>query len=83
MLAPPPAVKLGERSFGFKITNTWSFALRGLKPMFDALCLVRGAVVTNCLLYDLGVGFNVSELLRHFQCPVSYTPASAVTVCYT
>jgi hypothetical protein len=50
--------------------------------MFDALCLVRGVVVTNCLLYNLGVGFSVSQLLRHFQCPVSYTPAIAVTVCY-
>ena len=54
-----------------------------MKPPFDASCLVRGVVVTNCLLYDLGVGFSVSELLRHFQCPVSYTPAIAVTVCYT
>jgi hypothetical protein len=59
-----------------------SFALLTLKPMFDPLCLVRGVVVTNCLLYDLGVGFSVSELLHQFQCPVSYTPVVAVTVCY-
>jgi hypothetical protein len=57
--------------------------LLALKPMFDALCLVRGVVVTSCLLYDLGVGFSVSEFLRHFQCSVSYMPAIAVTMCYT
>jgi hypothetical protein len=51
--------------------------------MFGALCLVCGVVVTSCLLYDLGVGCSVSELLRHFQCPVSYTPAIAVTVRHT
>lgn len=73
----------GKHSFGFEVNNTWSFALLALKPMFDALSLVRGVVVTNCLLYDLGVGFRVSELLRYFHCPVSYTPAIDVTVCYT
>jgi hypothetical protein len=51
--------------------------------MFNGLCSVHVVVVTNCLLYDLGVGFSVSELLRHFQYPVSYTPAIVVTVCYT
>jgi len=51
--------------------------------MFDGLCLVRGVVVTNCLPYDLDFGFSVSELLRHFQYPVSYTLSRAVTVCYT
>ena len=57
--------------------------LLALKPMFDDLCLVRGVVVTSCLLYYLGVGFSFSEFLRHFQGSVSYTPAIAVTVCYT
>ena len=57
--------------------------LLALKPMFAALCLVRGVVFTNCLLYDLGVGFSVSELLRHFHCPVSYTSVISVTVSYT